>query len=133
MKKLIPVAVLLAVLFCFAACSKKGEVYEPPMTEVITFEDGLTAIFEVVTEENGEVATDAEGETKYIPYIPPVTEEGGYLVTCRLTEQEKTLLEYKVLVPDEMQAHIIADQFLKHPTEKYQSIMAALIDENLFN
>ena len=59
--------------------------------------------------------------------------EGGYLVTCRLTEQEKTLLEYKVLVPDEMQAHIIADQFLKHPTEKYQSIMAALIDENLFN
>lgn len=59
--------------------------------------------------------------------------QGGYLVTCRLTEEEKTLLEYKVLVPDEMQAHIIADQFLKHPTEKYQSIMAALIDENLFN
>ena len=81
MKKLIPVVLLLAVLFCFAACSKKGDIYEPPMTEVITFEDGLTAIFEVVTEENGEVATDAEGETKYIPYIPPVTEEGGYLVT----------------------------------------------------
>ena len=59
--------------------------------------------------------------------------EGGYLVTCCLTEENKTLLEYKVLVPDEMQAHIIADQFLKHPTEKYQSIMAALIDENLFN
>lgn len=61
------------------------------------------------------------------------TADGGYLVTCRLTEDEKTLLEYKVLVPDEMQAHIIADQFQKHPTEKYQSIMAALIDENLFN
>lgn len=84
MKKLIAVALLFAVIFCFAACSKnkgKGEIYVPPQTEVITFEDGLTAVFEVVTEENGEVATDAEGETKYIPYIPPVTEEGGYLVT----------------------------------------------------
>lgn len=58
---------------------------------------------------------------------------GGYQVTCRLTENEKILLEYKVLVPDEMQAHIIADQFLKNPTEKYQRMMAALIDENLFN
>ena len=59
--------------------------------------------------------------------------EGGFQVTCRLTEDTKVLLEYKVLVPDEMQAHIIADQFVKNPTEKYQSMMAALIDENLFN
>ncbi len=58
--------------------------------------------------------------------------DGGFLVTCRLTEEERILLEYKVLVPDEMQAHIIADQFSKTPTEKYQGIMSLLIDENLF-
>lgn len=56
----------------------------------------------------------------------------GYLVTCRLTENDTLLLEYKVLVPDEMQAHIIADQFANSPTEKYQGIMEQLIDENLF-
>ncbi len=82
MKKIMLVAAALAVIFCFAACNKnKGDVYEPPMTEVISFEDGVTAIFEIVTEENGEVATDEEGETKYIPYVPPVTEKGGVLVT----------------------------------------------------
>lgn len=82
MKKIMLVAAAFAVIFCFAACNKnKGDVYEPPMTEVISFEDGVTAIFEVITEENGEVATDAEGETKYVPYVPPVTEKGGVLVT----------------------------------------------------
>lgn len=82
MKKIMLVAAAFAVIFCFAACNKnKGDVYEPPMTEVISFEDGVTAIFEVITEENGEVATDEEGETKYVPYIPPVTEKGGVLVT----------------------------------------------------
>lgn len=82
MKKILLVVAALAVIFCFAACNKnKGNVYEPPQTEVISFEDGVTAIFEVITEENGEVATDEEGETKYIPYIPPVTEKGGILVT----------------------------------------------------
>lgn len=82
MKKIMLVAAAFAVIFCFAACNKnKGDVYEPPMTEVISFEDGVTAIFEVITEENGEVVTDEEGETKYVPYIPPVTEKGGVLVT----------------------------------------------------
>ncbi len=82
MKKIMLVAAAFAVIFCFAACNKnKGDIYEPPMTEVISFEDGVTAIFEVVTEENGEVVTDEEGETKYVPYIPPVTEKGGVLVT----------------------------------------------------
>lgn len=82
MKKFIAVILVFALVFCFAACTKKGEKYEPPqMTEVITFEDGSTAIFEIVTEKNGEVATDEEGETKYVPYVPPVTNEGGYLVT----------------------------------------------------
>lgn len=82
MKKIMLVAAAFAVIFCFAACNKnKGQKYEPPMTEVITFEDGVTAVFEIVTEENGEIATDEEGETKYIPYVPPVTDKGGYLVT----------------------------------------------------
>ena len=58
--------------------------------------------------------------------------DGGFLVTCRLTERELTLLEYTILVPDEMQAHIIADQFTKFPTQKYQAIMSSVIDEDLF-
>lgn len=62
-----------------------------------------------------------------------VAVDGGFSVTCTLTEQEKTLLSYTVLVPDEMQAHIIADQFVKAPTQKYQVIMQNLIDESLFN
>ena len=49
MKKIMLVAVALAVIFCFAACNKKGDIYEPPMTEVISFEDGVTAIFEIIT------------------------------------------------------------------------------------
>lgn len=57
----------------------------------------------------------------------------GFLVTCKLTEQQQILLSYSVLVPDELQAHIIADQFVKSPTEKYQAILSQLIDENLFN
>lgn len=81
MKKITAIVLIFAVIFCFAACSKKGEIYEPPVTEVVEFENGVTAVYEVVTEENGEVATDAEGETKYIPYVPPVTQKGGYLVT----------------------------------------------------
>ena len=81
MKKITAIVLIFAVVFCFAACSKKGEIYEPPVTEVVEFEDGSTAVYQVVTEENGEVATDAEGETMYIPYVPPVTQEGGYLVT----------------------------------------------------
>lgn len=81
MKKITAIVLIFAVIFCFAACSKKGEKYEPPVTEVVEFEDGVTAVYEVVTEENGEVATDEEGETKYVPYVPPVTQKGGYLVT----------------------------------------------------
>ncbi len=82
MKKFFAVILVFALVFCFAACAKKGQKYEPPqMTEVITFKDGSTVIYEIVTEENGEVATDEEGETKYIPYIPPVTDDDGYLVT----------------------------------------------------
>lgn len=81
MKKITAIVLVFAVIFCFAACSKKGEKYEPPVTEVVEFEDGVTAVYEVVTEENGEVATDEEGETKYVPYVPPVTQKGGYLVT----------------------------------------------------
>ena len=81
MKKITAIVLVFAVIFCFAACSKKGEKYEPPVTEVVEFENGVTAVYEVVTEENGEVATDEEGETKYVPYVPPVTQKGGYLVT----------------------------------------------------
>lgn len=62
--------------------------------------------------------------------IAPV--DGGFLVTCSLTEEDRLLLQYSVLVPDELQAHMIADQFIKQPTEKYQGIMSLLIDQRLF-
>ena len=57
----------------------------------------------------------------------------GFLVSCTLTEQDGSiLLQYTVLVPDELQAHMITDQFCKQPTEKYKGIMSLLIDESLF-
>lgn len=84
MKKILLVATAFAVILCFAACNKdKKQIYEPNTT-VINVGDGETVIFEIVTEENGEVATDEEGETKYIPYIPPVTDKEGCLVTDSL-------------------------------------------------
>ena len=67
MKKITAIVLIFAVIFCFAACSKKGEKYEPPVTEVVEFEDGVTAVYEVVTEENGEVVTET--------LTPPQTEE----------------------------------------------------------
>ncbi|MBQ7101068.1 MAG: hypothetical protein IJN81_05500 [Clostridia bacterium] len=84
MKKGLCILLVFAVIFCLAACGKngnKGEIYTPPYTEVITFEDGETAIYEVMTDAEGEPVTDSEGITELVPYDPPVTEDGGYLVT----------------------------------------------------
>lgn len=60
-------------------------------------------------------------------------ENGGYLVTCTLMEGEQLLMEYKILVPNELQAHLIAEQFKSDPTPKYQGILSLLIDEKLFD
>lgn len=82
MKKTICILLTCAMLFAFAACSKKqGELYVEPPTEVITFADGETAVYEVVTDAAGEAVTDENGENEVVPYDPPVTEKGGYLVT----------------------------------------------------
>lgn len=84
MKKLLAVATLFAVIFCFAACAKEQkekEIYVEPPTEIITFSNGETAVYEVITDESGEAVTNESGDKEYIPYDPPVTEEGGYLVT----------------------------------------------------
>lgn len=58
--------------------------------------------------------------------------ESGYEVVCTLLEGKDTLLEYKLLVPTQIQAQIIVDQFEKNPTEKYKNILELLIDEKLF-
>lgn len=82
MKKTICILLTCAMLFAFAACSKnKGELYVEPPTEVITFEDGETAVYEVVTDTSGVAVTKENGENEVVPYDPPVTEKGGYLVT----------------------------------------------------
>lgn len=82
MKKTICILLTAVMLFAFAACSKnKGEPYVEPPTEVITFADGETAVYEVVTDAQGEKVTKENGENEVIPYDPPVTEKGGYLVT----------------------------------------------------
>lgn len=81
MKKTICIVLTLAMLFAFAACTKKGEQYVEPPTEIISFENGSTAVYEVVTDDKGEAVTDENGETEVVPYDPPVTEKGGYLVT----------------------------------------------------
>jgi len=82
MKRLAIVIAAFAVIFCFAACNKEERtLYKEPKTTVIDVGGGETAVFEIVTDKNGEVVTDEEGETKYVPYVPPVTDKEGYLVT----------------------------------------------------
>lgn len=74
-------AVSLAAVACLAACGKEKIKYVEPPTETVTFASGETAVYELVTDEAGEAVTDEEGETKYKPYAPPVTDKDGYLVT----------------------------------------------------
>ena len=58
--------------------------------------------------------------------------DSGYYVTCTLLEGDDVLLEYKLLVPDQLQAALIASQFEEFPTEKYKNILSLLIEQNLF-
>lgn len=88
MKKGLVIILVFAAIFAFAACTKQpgqtqteGETYVAPPTEIITFENGETAVYEVVTDTSGVAVTDANGETEFVPYDPPVTEKNGYLVT----------------------------------------------------
>ena len=81
MKKMIALVLFAATIFTLAACAKKGERYVEPPTEVITLDNGGRMIYEVVTDQNGEPQTDAQGQKVYRPYDPPVTQKGGYLVT----------------------------------------------------
>ncbi len=83
MKKGLCILLVFAVIFCLAACGKnnKGEIYTPPHTEIITLENGESAIYEVVTDDRGKPVTDDEGITELAPYDPPVTEKGGLIVT----------------------------------------------------
>lgn len=108
MKKGLCILLVFAVIFTFAACTKdksKGEIYTPPQTEVITFEDGESAVYEVVTDAEGEPVTDSKGEAELIPYDPPVTEDGGYLVTDpegETIKQSQTTVAHSVEVEHEL-------------------------------
>lgn len=107
MKKGLCILLVFAVIFCLAACGKnnKGEIYTPPHTEVITFEDGESAVYEVVTDEKGEPVTDAEGITELAPYDPPVTEDGGYIVTTpegETIKQSQTTVAQSVAVDQDI-------------------------------
>lgn len=56
----------------------------------------------------------------------------GYEVTCSLFEGEDILLEYKLYVPTQIQAQMIADQFKTDPIDKYRNILGFLINEKLY-
>lgn len=88
MKKGLAIILVFAVIFAFAACTKNpenpeavGETYVAPPTEILSFENGSTAVYEVVTDTSGVAVTDENGENQVIPYDPPVTEKEGVLVT----------------------------------------------------
>lgn len=107
MKKGLCILLVFAAIFTFAACNKenKGEIYVAPQTEVITFENGETAIYEVMTDDSGKPVTDEEGETELIPYDPPVTEKGGYIVTTpegETIKQSQTTVAPSVEVDHEL-------------------------------
>ena len=109
MKKGLCILLVFAVIFCLAACGKngnKGEIYTPPHTEIITFEDGESAVYEVVTDAKGEPVTDEEGVTELAPYDPPVTQDGGYIVTTpegetirqsQTTEAESVNVDFDII------------------------------------
>lgn len=61
-----------------------------------------------------------------------VKKKNGYEVVCTLLDGEDTLLEYKLLVPTQIQAQMIVDQFKTDPTGKYKNILQLLINEKLF-
>lgn len=61
-----------------------------------------------------------------------IEKQNGYEVVCTLVEGEDILLEYRLLVPTQIQAQIIADQFKTNPTDKYKNILELLVDEKLF-
>ena len=56
----------------------------------------------------------------------------GFEVTCTVQEQGEILLSYTVLVPDQRDAHYVAERFREHSVEYYQKIMELVLDENLF-
>ena len=58
--------------------------------------------------------------------------KNGYEVECTLIDGEDILLQYKLLVPTQIQAQMIVDQFKSNPTDKYKNILQLLIDEKLF-
>lgn len=108
MKKGLCILLVFAVIFCLAACGKngnKGEIYTPPQTEVITFEDGESAVYEVITDAEGEPVTNDEGQTELVPYDPPVTEDGGYIVTTpegETIKQSQTTVAQSVVVDQDI-------------------------------
>ncbi len=107
MKKGLCILLVFAAIFAFAACNKenKGEIYVAPHTEIITFENGKTAIYEVMTDDHGKPVTDEEGITELIPYDPPVTEKGGYIVTTpegETIKQSQTTVAPSVEVDHEL-------------------------------
>ena len=107
MNKGLCILLVFAVIFCLAACGKNntGEIYTPPHTEVITFEDGESAVYEVVTDTKGEPVTDKDGITELAPYDPPVTEKDGVIVTTpegETIKQSQTTVAQSVEVDHEI-------------------------------
>lgn len=58
--------------------------------------------------------------------------KNGFEVCCTLIDGDDVLLEYKLLVPTQIQAQMIVEQFENDPTDKYKNILQLLVDENLF-
>lgn len=56
----------------------------------------------------------------------------GYDVICTLYEGEDILFQYRLFVPTQIQAQMIADQFKTDPVDKYRNILGFLINEKLF-
>lgn len=67
---------------------------------------------------------EEENEALIEPY------KNGYRVHCIIHDDDIDLIEFKLFVPDKMQADIVREQFLRNPTHFYSKMIAYLTEKN---
>ena len=53
--------------------------------------------------------------------------KNGVFVHCELTDDEESVLSFKILVADEFQANMIKEKFLENPAAVYKSFLGAML------
>lgn len=54
--------------------------------------------------------------------------KNGIFVNCALLDEEDSILSFRILVADDMQAKLIKEKFLENPAEVYKKFITSLLD-----